>query len=81
MKSEQQFLASFYSLNCEFQVTDTKKEISFFDGYAQEIITKNSVGYFSKSYNYTIKITEPDLSNYNHKICMLYVAGYESPDI
>ena len=87
IKSEKPFLANFFALNCEFQVTrkekedsDTTKEISFFDGYAQEIITKDTVGYTSKSYNYTIKITEPDLSNYNHKMCMLYVAGYETAD-
>ena len=87
IKGEQPFLVNFFALNCEFQVTrkekedsDTEKEISFFDGYAQEIITKDTAGYTSKSYNYTIKITEPDLSNYNHKMCMLYVAGYESSD-
>ncbi|MBQ6284750.1 MAG: hypothetical protein IJK67_00360 [Bacilli bacterium] len=87
IKGEQPFLANFFALNCEFQVTrkekedsDEEKEISFFDGYAQEIITKDTVGYTSKSYNYTIRITEPDLSNYNHKMCMLYVAGYEAPD-
>ena len=87
IKKEQPFLANFFALNCEFQVTrkekenyEDVKEIIFFDGYAQEIITKDTVGYNSKSYNYTIKITEPDLSNYINKMCMLYVAGYESED-
>ena len=87
IKKEQPFLANFFALNCEFQVTrkekedsDSVKEISFFDGYAQEILTKDTIGYNSRAYNYTIKITEPDLSNYNHKMCMLYVAGYESSD-
>ena len=82
IKKEQPFLANFFALNCEFQVTrkekedsDSVKEISFFDGYAQEILTKDTIGYNSRAYNYTIKITEPDLSNYNHKMCILYVAG------
>ena len=77
---EQPFLANFFALNCEFQVTRGENEISFFDGYAQEILTKDTIGYKEVSYPYKIKILEQDLSNYNHKMCMLYVAGYESKD-
>ena len=84
-KREKPFLANFFALNCEFEVTrkeseNSEKAISFFDGYAQEIIYSDSTGYKSQNYEYTIKISETDLSNYNHKMCMLYVAGYESPD-
>ena len=79
-KKERPFLANFFSLNCEFQVTRNEKEISFFDGYAQEILTKDTQGYKSERYKYNITIKEADVSNYNHKMCMLYVAGYESID-
>ncbi len=79
-KAGQPFLANFFALNCDFNVTRIGKEISFFDGYAQEILLENSNLYKSESYEYVIKIKEADLSNYNHKMCMLYVAGYESKD-
>ena len=79
-KMEKPFLANFFALNCEFQVTRGENEITFFDGYAQEIISSNSQGYKSENYEYKIKIIEPDLSNYNHKMCMLYVSGYETQD-
>ena len=80
-KLKQPFLANFFALNCEFQVTRGEKEISFSDGYAQEILQEDTSGYNSKTYDYNIKVLEADLSNYNHKMCMLYVAGYESRDI
>ena len=79
-KKEQPFLANFFSLNCEFQVLRGEKEITFFDGYAEEILTKDTQGYKSERYVYNITIKEADVSNYNHKMCMLYVAGYESQD-
>ena len=78
-KKENPFLANFFALNCEFEV-NRGKEVTFFDGYAQEILTKTSTEYKSETYDYEIKITEPDLSNYNHKMCMLYVGGIESDD-
>ena len=77
-KNKNPFLANFFALNCEFEVKRGENEITFFDGYAQEIIDSSSAEYSSESYNYHIKITESDLSNYNKKMCMLYVAGYES---
>ena len=77
-KEENPFIANFFALNCEFQVFRDQTEIPFFDGYAQETFDKNSVGYKSESYEYKITVIEPDLSNYNHKMCMLYVSGYES---
>ena len=84
-KKGRPFLANFFALNCEFEVsrkegTDSNKIISFFDGYAQEILKSDTAGYNSEKYEYTIKVIESDLSNYNHKMCMLYAAGYESAD-
>ena len=76
-KNKNVFLANFFALNCEFEVTRKEKPIDFFDGYAQEIIDNTDNDYSSESYEYKIKIVETDLSNYNHKMCMLYVAGYE----
>ncbi len=79
-KKENPFISTFFALNCEFQVFRGTDEIPFFDGFAQETLDKSSKGYKSESYEYKITITEPDLSNYNHKMCMLYVSGYESFD-
>ena len=72
------FLANFFALNCQFNLTREKQEISFFDGYAQEIITKDDSTYKSDYYDYSLTVTEADSSNYNHKMCMLYVAGMET---
>ncbi len=80
LKAKQPFLANFFALNCEFKVTRGENEISFFDGYAQEVLKQDVAGYNSERYEYKINITETDLSNYNHKMCMLYVAGFESRD-
>ena len=77
-KNKNPFLANFFALNCDFEVKRGNDEIKFFDGYAQEVLTSSSTGYNSDHYDYSIKITNTDLSNYNHKMCMLYVAGFES---
>ena len=79
-KMNKPFLANFFALNCEFKVTRGENEISFYDGYAQEILKSDTKGYASEQYDYKIEIVQADLSNYNHKMCMLYVAGYESKD-
>ena len=77
-KNKNPFLANFFALNCQYEVKRGNDVISFFDGYAQEVLITTSSGYESDSYEYTIKITDTDLSNYNHKMCMLYVSGIES---
>ena len=77
-KNKNPFLANFFALNCQYEVKRGNDAFSFFDGYAQEVLTTTSSGYESDSYEYTIKITDSDLSNYNHKMCMLYVSGIES---
>jgi len=77
-KNKNPYFANFFALNCEFDVKRGETGVNFYDGYAQEIITSSSDGYNSDSYQYNITITEADLSNYNHKMCMLYVIGFES---
>ena len=77
-KKGKPFLSNFFALNCDFTVKRGDETISFFDRYAQEVLTKQSKGYESDNYNYEIKISDPELSNYNHKMCMLYVSGIES---
>ena len=77
-KNQNPYLANFFELNCEFNVIRGRKQVMFFDGYAQEVLVSNTDGYASEFYEYNIKVAEADLSNYNHKMCMLYVAGYES---
>ena len=77
-KNRNPYFANFFALNCEYEVKRGNDAVNFYDGYAQEIITSSSSGYSSDSYEYNIKITESDLSNYNHKMCMLYVIGFES---
>ena len=77
-KNKNPFLVNFFELNCQFEVTRGNVSIGFFDGYAQEILDKNTDAYNSEYYEYKIKIIEPDFSNYNHKMCMLYIAGYEA---
>ena len=79
-KKEKPFVANFFALNCEYTITRAGQYVNFFDGYAQETLTKSSTGYSSTSYDYRIRIKEQDLANYNHKMCMLYVSGIESKD-
>ena len=82
IKKEQAFLVNFYALNCDFQVTrkNINDEINFYKGYGQELILPETTEYNSENYEYKIKITKVDSSNYINKMCMLYVSGYESPD-
>ena len=75
-KNKNPYLANFFELNCEFNATN--KLISFFDGYAQEVLDSSTAGYKSDYYQFDKKVTEADLSNYNHKIYMIYVVGYET---
>ena len=77
-KNKNPFLTTFFSLNCEFEVKRQGYIINFFNGYAQEIIQPNEVGYNSYNYKYSIKITNSYLSNDNNKMCMLYISGYEA---
>ena len=73
-------MTNFYVLNCEFQITRDKYEISLIDGYAQEILLGETEEYKEGKYEYKITIKEVDISNYYNKMCMLYVSGYETKD-
>ena len=77
-KNGDPFMVNFFALNCEFIVNKGDEHIDFFDGYAQEVLTSGSSDYNYKDYVYGIFIKEQDLSNYNNKMCMLYVSGYEA---
>ena len=52
---------NFFALNCEYKVTRGEEKIEFFDGYAQEIVTRGSSGYESELLDYNVKITKQDL--------------------
>ena len=69
------FMTNFFELNCEFEVKRGDKSIIFSDGYAQDNLNKGEL--VDNYYTYNIKITQQDSSNYNNKMCLLYVAGYE----
>ena len=72
------FLINFFAINCEFEVKRGKDEIPFSDGYAQEYLDKGQL--VDNYYTYNVKITQQDSSNYNNKMCFLYVAGVEIDD-
>ena len=76
VKNKNPFLANFFELNCEFDVTFVDEKIEFFDGYAQKIIQEKEQK-DNTSYVFNIKIKNADSANYVNKMCMLYVAGYE----
>ena len=75
------FLTNFFSLNCDFKVTTVRdlgkeEEVALADGYGQDILSQDSgTTYKNESYSYTITIETPEKSNYNGKMCMMYVAG------
>ena len=77
------YLANFYSQNCMFSVKKityieeyNKKEYEILDvsdNYAQTIIENNDLD----EYNFEIMILGDDDSNYNNKMCVLYITGLE----
>ena len=84
-KDGDSFLTNFFSLNCEFKVKAKREqgeeEIAIADGYGQDILS-GDIGQLYKSdfYNYTISIEKAEQSNYNNKMCMMYVAGTKIED-
>ena len=90
LKFEQQnpFLINFYSQNCKFMISRNKldddgnetEEPEYFPmegSYGQLIIDKTDNYYFKKDYKFKIDIIDDDLSEYNNKLCMIYVSGLE----
>ena len=87
-KTSQKFLINFFALNCEFKVTTNKSigaeevEVPFADGYAQDIVGPELGQIYKSDYiNYRIKIENAEDSNYDKKMCMIYVAGLQSPEV
>ena len=82
------FLVNFYSQNCKFKVSreinengEIKyKEIDLFDDYSQEIINQEDPNYFSDKYIYKIESESDSISEYNKKLCAIYVSGVELND-
>ena len=77
-KNKNPFFVNFYSLNCDFEVRRGDEFLDFFDSYSQDILLESTKEYNSEYYDYKINIVESDPSNYNHKMCMMYISGYES---
>ena len=79
------YLVNFYSQNCKFIVSRKKEQdnntlyeyISLFDNYGQIIIEDDDNDYKQSKYRFMIDITEDDSSDFNKKLCMLYVTGLE----
>ena len=86
-KDGKSFLTNFFALNCDFKVRtlreqDKEEEIAIADGYGQDILSRdNGTLYKSDYYNYTISIEKEEQSNYNNKMCMMYVAGTKVEDM
>ena len=80
-KSLQLYLVNFFAINCEYKVTTLKTqtgetEIPFADGYAQDLVSDDEGKlYRSEFYQYNVTIEKVEQSNYNKKMCMLYVSG------
>ena len=86
-KSGQMYLTNFFAINCDFKVTTNKAqgretEIPFADGYAQDTLNYDDGQIYSSSYyDYKVSIEKIEESNYNKKMCMLYVIGYQTMDL
>ena len=86
-KDGNSFLTNFFALNCDFKVKTIRdqgkeEEIAIADGYGQDILSRdNGTLYKSDYYNYTITIEKAEQSNYNDKMCMMYVAGTKVEDM
>jgi len=76
------FLASFYSKNCQFNISradDPKKPIPIkrFGEIAQVIINSTDEYYHFDKYVFNISISKQDVSLYDNKTCMMYISGLE----
>ena len=77
------YLASFYSQNCKFVVSRILREsgdidtITLYDSYGQIIIDEGDPDFEYDKYTFRLDITSDDVSNYEGKLCMLYITGLE----
>ena len=85
-KTGQTYLTNFFAINCDFKVTKKAEggetEVPFADGYAQDTIGYDDGQiYNSLYYDYKVSIEKIEESNYDKKMCMLYVIGYQTIDL
>ena len=85
-KTGQTYLTNFFAINCDFKVTKKveggETEVPFADGYAQDTIGYDDGQiYNSLYYDYKVSIEKIEESNYDKKMCMLYVIGYQTIDL
>ena len=75
------FLASFYSKNCRFVIsteTSTKSEyLDMIGNFGQMVIDTSNSLYYEDKYKFKIQIVDTDISEYERKLCMVYVSGLE----
>ena len=78
------YLVSFYSQNCKFIISRKKENsetefeyIYLYDNYGQAIIDKDDYQYKHSKFRFMIDITGDESSDFNKKLCMLYVTGLE----
>ena len=75
------FLTTFFSKNCKFSISlaNNKENPTFvdiYDDFGQLLIEKEDP-YYSSKYTFKIQPTDTDISQYNKKLCMIYVSGLE----
>ena len=83
------FMVTFYSLNCELEISqiineenNSDKEISLkpienYVNFAYDTLDTTSNIYNSPSYDYLIKVIERDTSYYERNLCKLYASAIE----
>ena len=83
-ESKTPYLASFYSQNCKFIVSrnkfDSESEFEYvymYDNYGQVIIDEDDDYFNQPKFRFMIDITGDESSDFNKKLCMLYVTGLE----
>ena len=85
-KTRRYYITNFFALNCDFKILTNKTkgetEITFADGYAQDIIGDEEGKIYSTDYyNYKISIEREEKGKDDKKMCMIYVAGYNTQDL
>ena len=78
-------IINFYSENCKLNISreiiqNGKSEIKYIitnHNYGQEIVDENDPNYFYETYTYRIEAINDDISQYNNKLCMVYMSGLE----
>jgi len=79
---ELNFLASFYSKNCQFLITrvddpNNPQYLDVYGDFAQVIIKEDDHYYYNDKYAFQVQFLTTDVSYYDKKVCMVYVSGLE----